>query len=80
MTTTQEAFSKLGEIYLNYEKQGEVEVIVLIHKLVNLRMKRSDMEGYLSEFDGVMRDIEKRGYNMVKVERTMFMLCNILEK
>jgi hypothetical protein len=60
-----------------YEKQGGVEVIVLIHKLVNLKMKESDVEGYLSEFDGVMKDIEKRGHNMVEVERAMFMLCGI---
>jgi hypothetical protein len=77
VTTAQEAFTKLGEIY---EKQGEVKVIVLIHKLVNLRMKRSDVEGYLSEFDGVMRNIEKRGHNMVEVERAMFMLCSIPEE
>jgi hypothetical protein len=43
-------------------------------------MKRSDVEGYLSEFDGVMRDIEKRGHNMVEVERAMFMLCGIPEE
>jgi hypothetical protein len=77
VTTVQEAFTKLGEIY---EKQGRVEVIVLIHKLVNLRMKRSDVESYLSEFDGVMRNIEKRGHNMVEVERAMFILCGILEE
>jgi hypothetical protein len=41
----------LGEIY---EKQGGVEVIVLIYKLVNLRMKGNDVEGYLSEFDVVI--------------------------
>jgi hypothetical protein len=77
VTTAQEAFTKLREIY---EKQEGVEVIVLIHKLVNLRMKGSDVEGYLSEFDEVMRDIEKRGHNMVKVERAMFMLCGIPEE
>jgi hypothetical protein len=77
VTTTQEAFTKLGEIY---EKQGGVEVIVLIHKLVNLKMKGNDVEGYLSEFDRVMRDIEKRGHNMVEVERAMFMLCSIPEE
>jgi hypothetical protein len=77
VTTAQEAFTKLGEIY---EKQGGVEVIVLIHKLVNLRIKRSNVEGYLSKFDGVMRDIEKRGHNMVEVERAMFMLCSIPEE
>jgi hypothetical protein len=77
VTTAQEAFTKLGEIY---EKQGGVEVIVLIHKLVNLKMKGNDVEGYLSEFDGVMRDIEKREYNMVEVERAMFMLCGIPEE
>jgi hypothetical protein len=77
VTTAQETFIKLGEIY---EKQGKVEVIVLIHKLVNLRIKRNDVKGYLSEFDGVIRDIEKREHNMVEVERAMFMLCDILEK
>jgi hypothetical protein len=55
-------------------------MIVLIHKLVNLKMKGNDVEGYLSEFDGVMRDIEKRGHNMVEVERAMFMLCDIPEE
>jgi hypothetical protein len=74
VTTAQEAFTKLGEIY---KKQGRVEMIVLIHKLVNLRIKESDVESYLSEFDGMMRDIEKRGHNMVEVERAMFMLCDI---
>jgi hypothetical protein len=44
------------------------------------RMKESDVESYLSEFDGVMRDIEKRGHNMVEVERAMFMLCGISEE
>jgi hypothetical protein len=44
VTTAQEAFTKLGEIY---EKQERVEVIVLIHKLVNLRIKKSDVESYL---------------------------------
>jgi hypothetical protein len=63
VTTAQEAFTKLGEIY---EKQGRVEVIVLIHKLVNLKMKGNDVEGYLSEFDRIMRNIEKRGHNMVE--------------
>jgi hypothetical protein len=53
---------------------------VLIHKLVNLRMKENDVEGYLSEFDEVMRDIEKRGHNVVEVERAMFILCGIPEK
>jgi hypothetical protein len=77
VTTVQETFTKLGEIY---EKQGGVEVIVLIHKLVNIKMKENDVEGYLSEFDGVMRDIEKREYNMVEVERVMFMLCGIPEE
>jgi hypothetical protein len=77
VTTAQETFTKLGEIY---EKQEGVEVIVLIHKLVNLKMKGNDVEGYLSEFDGVMRDIEKRGHNMVKVEKAIFMLCGILEE
>jgi hypothetical protein len=74
VTTAQEAFTRLGEIY---EKQGGVEVIVLIYKLVNLRMKGNDVEGYLSEFDGVMKNIEKRGHNIVEVERAMFMLCGI---
>jgi hypothetical protein len=77
VTTVQEAFTKLGEIY---EKQGEMEVIVFIHKLINLRMKGNDVEGYLSKFDGVMRDVEKRGHNMVKVERAIFMLCGIPEE
>jgi hypothetical protein len=36
VTTVQEVFTKLREIY---KKQEEVEVIVLIHKLVNLKMK-----------------------------------------
>jgi hypothetical protein len=58
-----------------------VEIIVFIHKLVNLRIKKNDVKGYLLEFDGVMRDIEeKRGHNMVEVERAMFMLCDIPEK
>jgi hypothetical protein len=57
-----------------------VEVIVLIHKLVNLKMKGNDVEGYLSEFDGVMRDIEKRRHNMVEVERAMFILYGISEE
>jgi hypothetical protein len=77
VTTTQETFTKLGEIY---EKQRGVEMIVLIHKLVNLRMKGNDVESYLSEFDGVIKDIEKREHNMVEVERAMFMLCSILEE
>jgi hypothetical protein len=63
VTTAQEAFTKLEGIY---EKQGRVEVIVLIHKFVNLKMKGNDVEGYLSEFDRIMRDIEKRGHNMVE--------------
>lgn len=75
--TAYDAFRKLGEIY---EKQGGVEVIVLMHKLVNLRMRGSDVEAYLTEFDGVMTDIEKRGHNMVEVERAMFMLCGIPEE
>jgi hypothetical protein len=53
---------------------------VLIYKLVNLRMKESDVEDYLLEFDRVMRDIEKRRHNMVEVERAMFMLCDIPEE
>jgi hypothetical protein len=77
VTTAQEAFTKLGKIY---EKQGGVEIIVFSHKLVNLKMKGNDVEGYLSEFDGVMRDIEKRGHNMVEVERAMFILCGIPEE
>jgi hypothetical protein len=77
VTTAQETFTKLGEIY---EKQGGVEVIVLIHKLVNLKIKGNDVEGYLSEFEGVMRDIEKRGHNMVEVEKAMFILCGIPKK
>jgi hypothetical protein len=77
VTIAQEVFTKLGEIY---EKQRGVEVIVLIHKLVNLRMKGNDVEDYLSEFDEMMRDIEKRRHNMVKVERVMFMLCGISEE
>jgi hypothetical protein len=55
-------------------------VIVLIHKLVNLKMKENDVESYLSEFDEVMRDIEKRRHNMVEVERAMFILCGIPEE
>jgi hypothetical protein len=43
-------------------------------------MKGSDVEDYLSEFDRVIRDIEKREHNMVEVERVMFMLCGILEE
>jgi hypothetical protein len=38
VTTAQEAFTKLEEIY---EKQGRVEVIVLIHKLVLKKMAHS---------------------------------------
>jgi hypothetical protein len=55
--------TKLGKIY---EKQEGVEVIVLIHKLVNLKIKESDVEDYLSKFDGMIRDIEKRWYNLYK--------------
>jgi hypothetical protein len=61
--TAHEAFTKLGKIY---EKQEGVEVIVLIHKLVNLKIKESDVEDYLSKFDGMIRDIEKRWYNLYK--------------
>jgi hypothetical protein len=39
---------------------------VFIYKLVNLKIKESDIESYLSEFGEVMRDIEKRKHNIVK--------------
>jgi hypothetical protein len=55
-------------------------VLLCANCCVQRRGEVSDVEGYLSEFDGVMRDIEKRGHNMVEVERAMFMLCGILEE
>jgi hypothetical protein len=71
------AFEALDQIYL---KRGGVEIVMLMHKLVNLRMKGTDVESYLTEFEGVLSDLEKRGHNMVEVERAMFMLCGIVEE
>src|SRR5271168_677973 len=72
-----EVFGKLDIIY---QKQEGVELIVLMHKLVNLRMKGVDVETYLTDFDGVVGEVEKRGHRIVEVEKAMFMLCGIVEE
>jgi hypothetical protein len=77
LKSAREAFMALDNIYL---KRGGVEIVLLMHRLVNLKMKGTDVEGYLTEFEGVLSDLEKRGHNMVEVERAMFMLCGIVEE
>jgi gag-polypeptide of LTR copia-type/Zinc knuckle len=72
-----DAFTALDQIYL---KKGGVEIVSLMYKLVNLRMRGGDVESYISEFDGVLSDLEKRGHKVVEVERALFMLCGIKEE
>ena len=71
------AFEALDQVYL---KRGGVEIVTLMHRLVNLKMKGIDVESYITEFEGVLSDLEKRGHNMVEVERALFMLCGIKEE
>ncbi|EFE49214.1 hypothetical protein NEIELOOT_02017, partial [Neisseria elongata subsp. glycolytica ATCC 29315] len=41
-----------------YERVGGVELVVLMHKLVNLRMGK-ELEKYLEEFEGLVGEMEK---------------------
>jgi gag-polypeptide of LTR copia-type/Zinc knuckle len=75
--TARGALEVLDQIYL---KKGGVEIVTMMHKLVNLKMTGVDVESYITEFEGVLSDLEKRGHTVVEVERALFMLCGIKEE
>ena len=75
--TAQEAFEVMDKVYL---KRGGVELVTVIHNLVTLKMKGSDVESYLTEFEGLLGELEMRGHDMPQVERALFMLCGIIEE
>ena len=77
--TVKDLFVNLDAIY---QKKGGVELVLLMYKLVNLKMKNSDdgLEKYLGEFQGIVGEMERRGHIVVEVERAMFLLCGIPEE
>ena len=55
-------FKKLDGIY---QRKGGVELVVLMHRLVNLRMGK-ELEKYVEEFEGIVGEMEKRGHKVVE--------------
>jgi hypothetical protein len=70
------AIKKLDGIYL---KKGGINIILDMHRLVNIRMKNGDVEQYIIDFEEVFRNLKAHGHKMDPKEQAMFMLCNVPE-
>ena len=76
--TSSMVFARLDSIY---SKQEGVELVLLMYKLSNLRMRDvNGVDKYISDFKGLQNDLEKREHKIVEVKRVLFLLCGIVEE